>query len=281
MKIMDYPCSGEHRVFPFSQSGMNSDDMAKLAKAVCQNRGTSFCVLPFCHTLEAEAMGAQIFLGDEKSGPRVRSFSFTSLDALEEKLDFNWETPRLKDVLDACRQLQTQGERVLFQISGPLTILGSLLPPDLLYRGLRKDTERILRLMDRINMLLLQLIRKVEEQGVNLFSYADPSAAVNIVGPKYAEIIAQLVTVPFLREWDRQEDREALVFLCPKTACALVGADCADWRTIPLPEQMDYAEAALSMQKNLRFVGQSCINQTNHSINHIMELKLKKEAVFC
>ena len=44
--------------------------IAELAVIIKKQRGQQFCMLPFCHTLEAEMLGGNINLGDETAGAR-------------------------------------------------------------------------------------------------------------------------------------------------------------------------------------------------------------------
>lgn len=59
--------------------------MVKLALAVKKHNGAAVCLLPFCHTLEAEALGEIIRLGDGVTGP----VSSTSLISLEQYKTFS------------------------------------------------------------------------------------------------------------------------------------------------------------------------------------------------
>lgn len=279
-KILDYHCQIENSnpwqntgtELPFPQVYSDKELMSKLAQEIRQHSGSTFCLLPFCHTLEAEALGAHIVLGDEKNGPRVRKFAFSSLAELEEKLNFNWDLPRLQETLAACHLLQEHGEKLIFQISGPMTILGSLVPPEVLYRSLRKEPERLLLLFEKVGELLLDLMKHLEQQDVSLFSYADPSEGVNLIGPKFAEKIAKEFTLGFLQKMDKSLEKNSLVYLCPKTAFALIGSGCAQWKTHQLPDKQPYREAAASLQGKIRFVGQSCINRMDYQSDHIKEI---------
>lgn len=59
--------------------------MVKLALAVKEHNGAAVCLLPFCHTLEAEALGGIIRLVDGVTGP----VSSTSLISLEQYKTFS------------------------------------------------------------------------------------------------------------------------------------------------------------------------------------------------
>jgi uroporphyrinogen-III decarboxylase len=248
--------------------------MADLAQTVRAHEGAAYCLLPFCHTLEAEALGADIYLGDGLTTPRARNPRCGSLaEVLELTMDFS--ASRLRETLEACRLLKTRGEMILFQISGPLTILNSLLPSDLVFRAFRKEPELLLRVFRKLGDDVLALSVLAEEAGADLISYADPMGAVGIVGPRAAEMIAVKFTVDFLRDLDRQLRRETMVLLCPKTAFALLGTELAQWQDHRLPKKMHYGDAVLACRGQFRFAGQSCVKKTAYETENLRELVLQ------
>lgn len=272
--MLDYHCT--YGTAPQEQlpptAYQEREEMARLAQEQRKQSSSPFCVLPFCHTLEAEALGAEVRFGGA-GGARVRSFRYQRPHELRE-LSLNFDAPRLVETIAACSLLQQRGERVLFQISGPLTILGSLLPPEQLYRSLRKEPEQILKLMQCVSEEVKELILRLEREGISLFSYADPSGGQNLLGPALAARIAAEHTAPFLQQLDAELRQDTLVFLCPKTACALLSCELAQWQEHTLGQELPYRQAALSLQGSLRFVGQSCINRLDYSCEAIKELKL-------
>ena len=190
----------------------------------------------------------------------------------------NWDNPRLGETLAACRILKERGETVLFQLSGPLTVLNSLLPAELLFRGLRKEPERLLALFRKISADSLHLAMLAEEAGADIISYADPMGGVGIIGPKFTELITRNFTANFLRKLDAVLDRQTMILLCPKTSFALLGAEQAEWREHPLPEKMTYGKAALAMRGRIRFGGQSCVKKTDYKTEIFREVLLKEAA---
>lgn len=287
VKILDYHCGYDNSTgmgvwaeknpkLKFPESYLQQEMMAELAQTIRIQEGAAYCLLPFCHTLEAEALGANIYLGDGKTTPRARQPRCSSLpEVLDLTMDFS--ALRLWETLEACRLLKKRGEKVLFQISGPLTILNSLVPSDLLFRAFRKEPELILRVFRKLGDDVLQLAILAEQAGADLISYADPMGGVGIVGPKVAEMIAVNFTLDFLRNMDRQLRKETLVLLCPKTAFALLGTELARWEEHKLSQWMNYGEAAFENRGNFRFVGQSCVKKTSYSTGILRELVLKQE----
>ena len=63
----------------FPDAYMHADTMAKIAHAMKQKEGAAFCMLPFCHTVEAEAMGGIVNMGDGNLGPRENYWNFRKL----------------------------------------------------------------------------------------------------------------------------------------------------------------------------------------------------------
>ncbi len=287
-KILDYHCSYDsasglgqwtekNNTLQFPQVYTEREQIARLAQTIRTWEGSQWCLLPFCHTLEAEAMGANIILGDGLTGPRAREFSCSSLDeTMERRMD--WNNPRLRETLAACRLLKEKDEKILFQISGPLTVLNSLLPAELLFRSLRKEPEKVLELFRRFAEDSLHFAKLAEEAGADIISYADPMGGVGIIGPKFTELITQNFTVDFLRKLDKTLDPKTMVLLCPKTSFALLGTEAAQWQEHPLTKKMSYGEAALSMKGSARFGGQSCVKKTTYECEIFREVVLKEAA---
>lgn len=270
VKIHDYPCRYDSGSglglsdkdldrFPFPDSYLKMEPMADLARAVRIGRGMAVSVLPFCHTLEAEALGANILPGNRRCTPRAGRPCLLSAEELFRLPALDLDTPRLRETLAACRLLKDRGEPVLFQISGPLTIFNSLLPTDLLFFTLQKQYDAMTKLFCRTGRDLIRLMEAALDSGADLISYADPMNSVGILGPKLTEKISRDFTAPFLSDANRALDREALILLCPKTALALTGSGLAEWTPHPLPSSCAYDRAALKLKGKVRFGGQACV----------------------
>ena len=82
---------------------------------------------------------------------------------------------------------------------------------------------------------------------------------------------------PLLKQLDAHLNSQDVVVLCPKTALALIASELAGWKEHPLPQMTTYTEALFSLQKQIRFCGQICINQ-NPSLQRFLEIKLTDES---
>ena len=279
--------------------------MVKLALGVKEHNGAAVCLLPFCHTLEAEVLGGNIRLGDGVTGPRTGGYCCKTLEEVlalpgveqayrgifkengnpdtaegkktEEHPENRGKVHRLAETLEACRILKRMGEDVVFLVSGPLTILNGLADSEMVFRALIREPELVERVLEKIGRDILTVMKLAEDAGVGLISFADPSGGVNIVGPKVAGRMAQTFTAGFLKEADRILRPETTVLLCPKTAFALIGTEMAEWKDHVLPEPMEYTKAILYKKKEIRFAGQDCMNHVGHVLadGKLKELVLK------
>ena len=165
--------------------------MAAISLALKKTDGASFCELPFCHTVEAEAMGGIVNFGNEKIGPRAKEYIYTKPEELLDLKEMDFSQGRLHEVLLACRHLRQNGENVVLEIAGPFTILNVLMDIKYVFKAMRKQPELMKQVFWKIGDQLLNYIKEAQKYGVNMISYADPSGAVSIIGPAMAEQVVE------------------------------------------------------------------------------------------
>ena len=81
--------------------------MAGLAAGIYEQGGFENFGVPFCMTVEAEAMGAKVFLGTKINEPRVTSYPLQSMKDWKLKR-INPEGGRVKVVLNAIKSYETK-----------------------------------------------------------------------------------------------------------------------------------------------------------------------------
>ncbi|MBR5284781.1 MAG: methylcobamide--CoM methyltransferase [Clostridia bacterium] len=271
--IRDYPCT-------YLQSGIGQDlsvcdshsfpevhlqaeAMAALAVDIKEKTGAAWCALPFCHTVEAEALGAKIRYGDVHNGPRVAEYVYKYAEELLQSPPVDPTVGRMAQVIGACRILHEKGETVFLEITGPFTLLSSLIEPMVIFRILRKTPELAERLFEKLRADLLTYIEAAQGAGVQMFSYADPTGGVNILGPKLAEQMVKTFTLPMLQMLDRKLPKDVLIHLCPKTAFALIDTDLAEIYDYDLLDGLTYHQAVMAVRGKVRFAGQTCLKNKN------------------
>lgn len=252
----------------FPDAYLHADTMAKLSKALKDHDGAGFCELPFCHTVEAEALGGIINYGNDKTGPRAKEYIYTDVEELLNLPEIDFTRGRIHEVLLACKELRKRGEHVVLEVSGPFTILNVLIDARYVFKGMRKKPEVMKQVFWKLGNEVLKFMEEAKKYGVELISYADSSGGVNILGPKMAEQVVEDFTYEFLKKVEAIADDETMILLCPKTTFSLLGTDKAKFQDVELGEAMRYGEACISLLGKVKFAGQMCIKNIDYHIEN-------------
>ncbi|MEG1505799.1 MAG: uroporphyrinogen decarboxylase family protein, partial [Lachnospiraceae bacterium] len=243
----------------FPDVHMHWDTMVTLSKALRNHDGAAFCELPFCHTVEAEALGGIINFGNDKTGPRAKEYICTSVEEVLELPEIDFEKGRIHQVLLACQELRRQGEHVVLQVSGPFTILNVLIDAKYVFKGMRKKSEVMKKVFWKLGNEILRFMEEAKKYEVNLISYADSSGGLNILGPKMLEQVVSDFTYDFLKKVEVVTKDQILVLLCPKTTFALLGTEKAEFLDRKLSGSMSYGEGCIEMIGKAKFAGHMCV----------------------
>lgn len=288
-KIIDFPCSygnssgvrpevTEGLGLTFPDAYLHSETMVKLARSLKEKDNAVHCDLSFCHTLEAEAMGGDINLGNDRQGPRCGGYVCSSVEQLLELPDIDFSKGRIAETLEAARTLCEQGEYPNMELCGPFTIMANLIDLKYVFKACRRQPEIMKEVYWKFGRQTLKFIKEAEAHGMKLISYADPTGALNILGPKVLESYTNEFTADFIRQAVEETREDTMILLCPKTTYALIGTDNAEFVEHQLPEKkMRYADACISMVGQVKLSGQNCIKNVGFNITNgiFMEVKLK------
>lgn len=278
-KIVDFKCTYDNSVgvnkevtqkmdLQFPEAYKHWDSMATLAEELKKYDNSNFCALPFCHTVEGEAMGGIINLGDENIGPRAKDYICNTAQEILNLPEIDYKKGRISEVLKACNHLRDKGENVLLYISGPFTIMNVLIDPRHIFKVFRKEPDTMKAIFDKFQKEILRFVEEAKKAGVNMISYADSSGGLNILGPKFAEQTVEMFTYPLLKKIEEMIDDETIVLLCPKTTFSLLGTDKAVWKDINLGEPVKYSEACVKVMGQSKFVGQMCIKDKEFKLEN-------------
>ena len=256
----------ESQGLKFPEAYMYADPMCDAALAAKKQSGMSFCMLPFCHTVEADAMGGKIKYGDAITGPRASGFVCETVEDLQRLPDIDFSRGRILEVLKACHILRERGENVVLLITGPFTALNALLDARYLFRAFRKQPDEMNTVMAYVEKNLTGFVREALKYGVNFFSYADPVGGVSIVGPKQAEETVWDFTYPLMKKMEGLLGGDAVMALCPRTTFSLIGTGAASWGRLDLGGEMSYSEALVGAMGKAKLIGETCIKNSDYKI---------------
>lgn len=163
--------------------------MAKLASATYTNGLFDNIGVPFCMTVEAEAMGAKTDLGDLYTEPRVTEYAISSLDRWEELKPLDLAAGRVKTVLDAIALIKQDHPEaaIIGNLTGPISTASSAADANYFYRDLRKKKEAAHAMIDFVTDQLVAFGKAQIAAGAEFIAISDPSGTGEILGPKLFE----------------------------------------------------------------------------------------------
>ncbi|MDD4571972.1 MAG: MtaA/CmuA family methyltransferase [Clostridia bacterium] len=172
--------------------------MAGLAKALYALGGFENYGLPFCMTVEAEAMGASVNMGEKLVEPHMEQPLFKDLSQLDKLKTLSVESGRTKTVLKAIHLLKAENANIpiIGNLTGPLSTAGSLVDMTVLLKSFRKDEKKAAALLDFVADNLIIFGKAQLAAGADAICIAEPSGTGEILGPVYFEKF----TIPYLNK---------------------------------------------------------------------------------
>ncbi len=171
--------------------------MADLAGEIARVTGFENLGVPFCMTVEAEALGSEISLGTQACEPKIERERYASVEAVEPlPLEQLLASPRVAVVAEAVQQLAARHPElpVIGSLTGPLSTAASLVDPPAFFKGLRKHPEASHRVLAYVTDFLAAYAGLLVQSGATAIAIGDPSATGEILGPRLFEEYA----VPYL-----------------------------------------------------------------------------------
>jgi [methyl-Co(III) methanol-specific corrinoid protein]:coenzyme M methyltransferase len=192
--------------------------MARLTLAANRHAGVENVGVPFCMTVEAEAMGAKIDLGSRENEPNVAVYAMDSVADTDRLSRMDVTAGRAAVCTDAIRILRREAPQipVFANLTGPVSLATSLVDPLLFYRALIKNKEGAHKLMRMVNQTLLRFGSALIEAGADVVCIADPSASGELMGSiSFSEFALPYINdlVVYFRE---KYEVPAIVHICGK-----------------------------------------------------------------
>ncbi len=173
--------------------------MSRLAEDVQQDTGFENFGVPFCMTVEAEALGSEIDFGTLQCEPKIAKEVFPSVSVVEYKQPLTVvNSKRAGVVFDAISQMSKRNPEVpvIGSITGPVSTAASVVDPMKFLRELVKSKDDSHRFMDYVTKQLIDYARYMVDNGASVISIADPTATGEILGPRLFRNYA----VPYLNQ---------------------------------------------------------------------------------
>jgi MtaA/CmuA family methyltransferase len=174
--------------FNWSEAHARPEIMARAAMDMAENTGFENLGVPFCVTVEAEAIGGIVDFGDATIEPRIVNYVLTSSSDLGKlKINQHNRKSRIPVVLEAISILKEQKEDIpiIGNLTGPVSLATSLMDPNLFLRYLIKDKSLVKEIMDYSTEVIASFGEAQAKAGADVISIGDPTASGEILGPEF------------------------------------------------------------------------------------------------
>ena len=200
--------------------------MADLAKAAYTSGCFENVGVPFCMTVEAEAMGAAVNMGSTAVEPHVSAYVLDSVSEHTKLPEIDHHAGRCGIVLEAIALLRQElpSVPVVGNLTGPVSTASSLMEPTVFYKELRKKPEDAHAFMAAVTDRLIAFGLAQIEAGADVIAISDPSGTGEILGPKYFEAF----TVEYLNRLIdplKKAGAKVIVHICGSMRQVYVQAD--------------------------------------------------------
>lgn len=163
--------------------------MAKLALASYEQGCFENVGVPFCMTVEPEAMGAEVTMGTKNFEPHITAYAADSVKEWRKLSRTDINKGRAKVVLDAIRILKGKNLEVpiIGNLVGPVSTASSVVDPDSFYKELKIAKTEAHEFMTFVTEQLIEFANAMIEAGADFIVISDPSGTGEILGPKLFE----------------------------------------------------------------------------------------------
>ncbi|MDD4571041.1 MAG: uroporphyrinogen decarboxylase family protein [Clostridia bacterium] len=259
----------------FPQAFYNAPEMADLAVVLGDKAEAPVAMLPFDYMAEAEAMGAKVKWSNDAAGLRGDGHLLNEISQLANLPAIDFTKGRIAEILNAVSLVKKAGYVPCLNLSGFLTITDCLLPIARVFMGWKREKEVLEQFFQQLFDDLLVYAALAQQNHAKIVSYADPLAAISLLGPKMSAELSENYVVPFLKALQKQEGG-GIIHLCGKTSYALEQAGLIEIENIDFKESVLYtralAELALAVDEKI-IIGHGCINKKQH-LNKLIQIKL-------
>ncbi|MGD9117092.1 MAG: MtaA/CmuA family methyltransferase [Dehalococcoidia bacterium] len=167
--------------------------MARLATDMAEATGFENVGVPFCVTVEAEALGGFVDYGSARVEPRITDFVLESPGQLS-KIAFRGTdaSGRMPVVLEAISMLKERQSDlpVVGNLTGPISLANSLMDPNAFLRLMIRDKPFTRDYMELLTEAIAAFGEAEAKAGADVISIGDPTASGDILGTDLFEEFA-------------------------------------------------------------------------------------------
>jgi len=187
--------------------------MAGLVRETQRETGLECLSVPFCMTVEAEALGCRVDLGTDTVHPHVAVEAIRDIADAERLSAFDPEhSGRAPVVLEALRVLLKAGldYPIIGAVVGPVSLAAMVMDAGLFMRLAIRDPDAAARLIKRMEQVTLDFAVAQRAAGADCVMIAEPSATGEVLGERH---FARLASPALARVLGALRERDIPVIL--------------------------------------------------------------------
>jgi [methyl-Co(III) methanol-specific corrinoid protein]:coenzyme M methyltransferase len=168
----------------------NQHLMEALATDIHKLTGFENIGIPFCMTVEAEALGSEIDLGTLACEPKIAVEAFASVtEVAYQPVSAIVNSQRAITLINTVGKLSQANEDIpiIGSITGPVSTAASIVDPITFFKELRKQRDAAHRVVDYVTNQTIEFACQLVDNGATVISIADPTATGEILGPRFFE----------------------------------------------------------------------------------------------
>lgn len=217
------------------------EKMAELGSSLYELVGLECARIPFCLTVEAEAMGAQVDLGGRERIPEVINSPFNTANDIQVPSDF-LENGRIPIVLKSIEILKERyGDElpIIVGISGPFTLTGHLLGVENLVRYLKSKPEEIEIAIENSLDACMDYVEAIMDVNPDVICVAEPTASPELIDPFQFKTIIK----PVLEDLAGFIKTKSVLHICGSTLPIIKDMATIGYDGVSIEEKLDIALA--------------------------------------
>ena len=223
--------------------------MVRLGTSLNKLAGLESARIPFCLTVEAEAIGCRVEMGRIDRQPSVRQAAFQSTGEVNIPSDFV-EKGRIPAVLEATRTLKKNFPELpaIVGITGPFTLSGHLIEIERLVKLMRLKPMEVEDLLDKVTDACTAYAQEIVKAGADVIVVNDPSAAPELIDP----LSFKSTIKPRLKFFTQGIKAKKVLHICGGATPIISDmADCG-FEAISVEDKVDIAKAKELMKGGAR-----------------------------
>jgi [methyl-Co(III) methanol-specific corrinoid protein]:coenzyme M methyltransferase len=181
--------------------------MARAAASTYELTGVPCCTVPFCLTLEGEALGAPLDRGTEITQPQIMEHLESGFDEfnLPDKLLERGRIPVVLEAISLLAASQRDLQPVNIKVTGPFTIACAVFGAERVLLATIEEPDAVKRALEKMAQVGIELSRAAIKAGVDTITLSDPVASGDLLSadqyaefalPYEAKVFAALKDVP-------------------------------------------------------------------------------------